>query len=185
MNIIKRNGEFEEYSPLKIKQALEKAFKACGYKIPEEILDEMVQEVDIWEDIEVEDIQDQIEEILWDYDYPTVAKTYILYRSKRETLRNQIKEDIDFIEDFAMNILLAGDVDYDKYTCFEDICLEIEALRVPSSQIVNSVLGNYWNVFSLYWEENTTEENYVMITESIIKFLEDYSILNHRIEINF
>lgn len=101
MNIIKRNGEFEEYSPLKIKQALEKAFKACGYKIPEEILDEMVQEVDIWEDIEVEDIQDQIEEILWDYDYPTVAKTYILYRSKRETLRNQIKEDIDFIETFV------------------------------------------------------------------------------------
>lgn len=82
--------------------------------------------------------------------------------------------EIDFVEDFAMNIFLAGDVDYDKYTCFEDICLEIEALKVPSSQIVNSILENYWNVFSLYYEEDGTEENYVMLTEAVIEFIKDY-----------
>lgn len=93
------------------------------------------------------------------------------------TYSKDIKEeekDIDLVEDFVMNIFLAGDVDYDRYTCFEDICLEMEAFKVPSSQIVNSILDNYWSVFSLCYEEDATEENYMMITEFTIDFLKDY-----------
>lgn len=101
MNILKRNGESEEYNPLKIKQALNKAFKACGYSIEESVLDSIIKDIEIWEDINVEDIQDQIEEVLQDYDYPMVAKAYISYRIKHAAIRDTIKEDIDFIESFA------------------------------------------------------------------------------------
>ena len=101
MNITKRNGEIEEYNPLKIKHALLKAFKACGYSICNEVVDEILHDVEIWEDINVEDIQDQIEEILMDYDYPTVAKTYIKYRTIRETIRQTVKDDLDFINNFV------------------------------------------------------------------------------------
>lgn len=86
------------------------------------------------------------------------------------------EEEIDLVENFVMHIFSAGDVNSDVYTCFEDICMEIEALRVPSSQIEASVLDNYWNVFSSFFGEDATEEYYVMITEFTIDFLKDYHI---------
>ena len=75
-----------------------------------------------------------------------------------------------------MNIFLAGGVDYEIYSCFEDICMEIKATKTPSSQVTSHILENYWNIFSTYWEENATEENYIMTTEFTIAFLEDYHI---------
>ena len=101
MNIRKRNGESEEYNPLKIKHALDKAFKACSYSVSEDVLDSIINDIEIWEDIEVEDIQNQIEEVLYDYDYPIIAKAYISYRVEHAAIRESVKEDIDFIESFA------------------------------------------------------------------------------------
>ena len=95
---------------------------------------------------------------------------------KKEIEEEITETETDLIEDFVMNIFLAGDVDYDIYSCFENICMEIEATKTPSSQVTNSILENYWNIFSTYWEEDVTKENYIMITEFTIAFLEDYHI---------
>lgn len=88
-NITKRNGTVVPFDESKIIAAIMKAFTACGYTISDDVIKEIASEVKVWKDISVEDIQDQIEELLMDYDYPQVAKEYILYRAKRAAIRNQ------------------------------------------------------------------------------------------------
>lgn len=89
VNITKRNGDLVPFDITRIERAIQKAFLSCGVAVPEDTIKNIAKNVEIWENISVEDIQDQVEELLMDYDYPTVAKEYILYRHKREVIRNQ------------------------------------------------------------------------------------------------
>lgn len=102
MKIIKRNGFLEEFNPDKIKSAINKAFKACDYTIDDSVIQELTDNVSIWDNISVEDIQDQIEEILMDYDFPKVAKEFILYREKHSTTRF-IKERLDYMNKYSQS----------------------------------------------------------------------------------
>lgn len=101
MQVLKRNGNLEEFDVMKIKSAIRKAFEACEYSIDDEVLDTIAYSVDIWEDMDIEDIQDQIEEILMDFDYPVVAKAFMVYREKRKALRQFIQERSDYIDKCA------------------------------------------------------------------------------------
>ena len=100
MKIIKRNGFLEEFNPDKIKSAISKAFKACDYTIDDSVIQEITDNVSIWDNISVEDIQDQIEEVLMDYDFPKVAKSFILYREKNKSIRNYVTKKLKFISDY-------------------------------------------------------------------------------------
>ena len=100
MKIIKRNGFLEEFNPDKIKSAISKAFKACDYTVDDSVIQEITDNVSIWDNISVEDIQDQIEEVLMDYDFPKVAKSFILYREKNKSIRNYVTKKLKFISDY-------------------------------------------------------------------------------------
>jgi anaerobic ribonucleoside-triphosphate reductase len=67
-NITKRDGTIVPFDKNKIINALKKAFSACAYTISDDIIEKITSEVRIWDDISVEDIQDQLEELLMDYD---------------------------------------------------------------------------------------------------------------------
>lgn len=97
MTITKRNGALEQFNVEKIKNAISKAFKACNIVPIDGVIDEIANSVSAWDEITIDDIQDQIEELLMDYDYPTVAKAYILYRKERDCAREWIQEKEDFI----------------------------------------------------------------------------------------
>lgn len=97
MTITKRNGALEQFDVEKIKNAISKAFKACNIVPIDGVIDEIANSVSAWDEITIDDIQDQIEELLMDYDYPTVAKAYILYRKERDCAREWIQEKEDFI----------------------------------------------------------------------------------------
>ena len=101
MQVIKRDGTFQEFDSNKIKLAIQKAFDSCCPFENKEIIDEMVFEVNVWEGITIEEIQDQIEEILMDYDYSEIAKSYILYREKRKFIRDLAEKNIQFIKQFT------------------------------------------------------------------------------------
>lgn len=103
MNVIKRDGTLQEVDRNKIKEALRKAFEACDLKVSEETLFEISSEVVCWDEITIEDIQDQIEELLMDFDFPLVAKAYILYRKERELKRQHALKDIQFIHNFVQS----------------------------------------------------------------------------------
>lgn len=101
MNVIKRDGTKEPLDTGKIFNALSKAFKACNYEIADTTLNDMVKAVSLWDGIHIEDIQDQIEELLLDWDFPVVAKTFILYREDRNRDREITQEDANFIKAFV------------------------------------------------------------------------------------
>ena len=89
INIKKRDGTLVPYDKSKIVNAIQKAFDSCNFFIAEPVILDLANKVSIWNGITVEDIQDQVEEILMSYDYPEVAKEYILYRKDREILRKK------------------------------------------------------------------------------------------------
>lgn len=85
----KRNGNLVPFDISRIENAIQKAFLSCKVSVTEDIIKNIAADVKVWDEIGVEDIQDQIEELLMDYDYPQVAKEFILYRNKRTVIRNQ------------------------------------------------------------------------------------------------
>ena len=94
--IKKRDGHIEKFEKRKIKSAIRRAFISQSQKVSSAHLDTLVSRVT--EDVEkltdevvdVEQIQDIIETILMQSDAPNVAKSFILYRSKRAEYRKTI-----------------------------------------------------------------------------------------------
>ncbi len=100
IRVTKRNGNLVPFDISKIKNAIRKAFLSCNFQVEESTIDEISKQVSVWDEITVEDIQDQVEEILMNWDFPTVAKEYILYRYKHDLLRKQVEKNLDFIEKY-------------------------------------------------------------------------------------
>lgn len=101
MHVTKRNGQLEEFNVEKIKAAIKNAFKTTDMEIGDEELKDIIKAISIWDTISVEDIQDQIEEVLMDFDYNKVAKNYILYRKLHEFKRQQSEDKYKFIQNFV------------------------------------------------------------------------------------
>lgn len=101
MKIIKRNKTVETFDTQKIYNVIKKAFDSANYSVSEKTLKDLVYEIDYWDGITVEDVQDQIEEILMRFDFPLVAKAFILYRQKHKERREKVKEKWDFIHNFV------------------------------------------------------------------------------------
>ena len=97
INVRKRNGDIVPFEISKIKNAIQGAFSSCNLSVEEKVIDSMISEIELYDEMSVEEIQDQIEEILMDYDYPTVAKNYIIYRAERTKFRNYVGEKENFI----------------------------------------------------------------------------------------
>lgn len=87
MIVIKRDGTKEEFNADKIVNALTKAFTACGYASMENTINNMISEMSFWDDITVEEIQDEVEETLYNYEYFDVAKAYSIYREEHKKAR--------------------------------------------------------------------------------------------------
>ena len=64
MFVVKRNGNKEEFNSSKVKNAIRSAFKALDYDVEESVLDNITKDVEIWDNINVEDIQDEIKACL-------------------------------------------------------------------------------------------------------------------------
>lgn len=87
MIVIKRDGIKEEFNADKIVNALTKAFAACGYTSMENTINNMISEMRFWDGITVEEIQDEIEETLYNYEYFDIAKAYYIYREEHKKAR--------------------------------------------------------------------------------------------------
>ena len=105
MQVIKRNGELQEFDFEKIKSAIDKAFKSTGRTGAPSILFEHLEH---WfrlicngsKTIKVEEIQNIIEQHLMFEKHFAVAKAYILYRHKHEESRF-IKERLDYMDSYS------------------------------------------------------------------------------------
>ncbi len=97
----KRDSSLVDFDGLRIRRAMEKAFKAVGQEVDPSTLDTLVEEVvqrviSLNKSIvHVEEIQDLVEETLILNGFAKTAKAYILYRKKREELRDIGKAIVD------------------------------------------------------------------------------------------
>lgn len=85
--VTKREGNLESFNISRIESAIRKAFMSCETEVSEDVIKNIVKAVNIWDTISIEDIQDQIIELLGDYDYPDVAAAYRSYKDKQSRAR--------------------------------------------------------------------------------------------------
>ena len=103
--VIKRDGSDVKFDLDKIKNAITKAFDACGKMYTPDVIDFMVLKVTAEfqpkienDKVSVEAIQDSVESVLIKAGYDDVAKAYILYRKQHEKLRNIGTTMLDYKE---------------------------------------------------------------------------------------
>ena len=111
MEIIKRNGNVEQYDKKKIAVAIQKSFASVGTEIKVVLIDEMVDAVEQFIEVHsdmrnVESIQDQVEKTLMQNGFYDEAKSYILFRFQRTERRNAINSIVADAEDEDLKPIL-------------------------------------------------------------------------------
>ena len=87
LNVIKRDGTIQKFEPNKIKAAILKAFDSCCPVEDTEFIDNMITEMDVWDGITIEEIQDIVIETLRDFGFDDVAGAYASYRNEQSHYR--------------------------------------------------------------------------------------------------
>lgn len=102
MQVIKRDGNLEEFNVDKIINAVEKAFKSCNKKMPQYLYDMLGALFGTLEGdtIGIEEIQNKVEDVLMNDKHFDVAKSYIIYREQHKQARF-IKERIDYMNKYS------------------------------------------------------------------------------------
>lgn len=170
VKVKKRNGNLVPLDLEKIKKAIIAAFKSCGMTYDEKVINNIVENVKIWDEITVEEIQDQIEEVLMDFDYPQVAKEYILYRAKHSEIRF-IKERIDYMNKYsssADNAATASETDANANVTMKNVAnLEGEVYKLTNRTIQRQRMKDKLN------------EMFPEVAKQYEKDLNDYIIYAH------
>ena len=99
MQVVKRDGTLQEFDSNKIKVAISKAFDACCPDERTDHIEQMVNDMYIWDGITIEEIQDMVIETLRDYGYDDVATTYSSYRNEQSRLR-EIMNKINYQDNY-------------------------------------------------------------------------------------
>lgn len=100
MIVVKRDNSTEEFSWDKIHSVVSKAFKAADKELTDEIFEDIKSELFLEELITVEELQDQIEQALFECGYFDVMKAYILYREKHAYVRDWVNSKEEFISKY-------------------------------------------------------------------------------------
>lgn len=138
MIVIKRDGSIEPFCIGKIEAAVTKAFEAVGEPINADILEEIEDELYIEEGITVEELQDQIEQALFELGYFEVAKAFILYREEHKNLRF-LKDRCNYIDKYATsddNAATSSETDGNANVSMKNVAnLEAEVYKSINRQI--------------------------------------------------
>ena len=103
--ICKRNGQQVTFDANKITQAIFKAFRATGLpnrEYAEELCKEVVSQLDLSKVLDVESIQNIVEKTLTENAPFEVAKSFIIYRNKRESIRSttDLFSNLDIVDNY-------------------------------------------------------------------------------------
>jgi ribonucleoside-triphosphate reductase (formate) len=99
--VIKRDGKVQQYCFDKVCAAVSEAFKSCGKEPPEKFIEQLKEEIEskFEGSATVEDIQDEIRNFLIKKNKYDVVDSFILYRDKRNRIREQKSKLIKGIKD--------------------------------------------------------------------------------------
>ena len=170
MNVKKRNGKLEPFDRQKIITAVQKAFLSCGEN--DDCVEELANHVKVWDEIEIEEIQDQIEELLLDYDFSNVYKAFSTYRESHSQARF-IRERLDYMnkyKDTSLNASSASETDANANVSMKNVAnLEGEVYKTTNRIIQRQRMKEELSL--LYPNEN--------LGEQYVKDLENHIIYTH------
>lgn len=149
MQVIKRNGEREEFNLDKILIAVTKAFNSVGYHMPE-YLERMIPCLIVERDeISVEEIQDKVEQILMNNNHFEAAKSYILFREKHKEVRD-IRDRLDYMEKYSKsteNAATSSETDANANISMKNVVtLESEVPKMKNRAIQRARMKDKLNV---------------------------------------
>ncbi|MBU1144108.1 MAG: adenosylcobalamin-dependent ribonucleoside-diphosphate reductase [Firmicutes bacterium] len=131
MNVIKRNGAVESFDLNKIANAMQKAYKSVGISFTdEECLKQATEITKAYpksQDVSIETIQDDVELFLMKKKHYDAARSYIKYREKQKTDRDNPWGDNDERQDLILNKYLIpgeGKKEFIKRIAFGNSSLE-------------------------------------------------------------
>lgn len=133
--IIKRNGEYEKFSLDKIKSAVSKAFLSVGSFASQDVLTNILSRLNIYADISVEDIQNQVEIALMAEHYYAVAKSYMIYRQKHLEDRETLSK-LEFLIDYCAAKNPASGSKYDANANVENKNIATLIGELPKSNFI-------------------------------------------------
>lgn len=173
MLIIKRSGKKEQFNPNKIKNAIKAAFNSVGYTVDDDVYNELVNSVKVWDEMTIEDIQDQVIETLRNFDYSEIADCYQTYRLEHKQARF-IRERLDYMDNYANsgdNASTASETDANANVTMKNVAnLEGEVYKVTNRRIQRQRMKDKLN--ELFPEEDDLGKQY-------IKDLENWVIYTH------
>ena len=174
MFIIKRSGKKEQFNPNKIKDAIKAAFNSLGYSVDDDVYSEIVNSVKVWDEMNIEDIQDQVIETLRNFDYNEVADCYQAYRLDHKQARF-IRERIDYMDTYAntdTNASTASETDANANVTMKNVAnLEGEVYKVTNRRIQRQRMKDKLN--ELFPEDNDLGKQYIKDLENWIIYTHD------------
>ena len=113
MEIIKRNGNIEQYDKQKIAVAIQKSFASTKKHIDDALIAKMVAAVEEVRRADssmrnVESIQDEVEKALMQNGFYDEAKSYILFRFQRTERRKAVNSIAELAQDEGLKAVLKG-----------------------------------------------------------------------------
>lgn len=140
MKVIKRNGTTEEFNFDKIKNAVNKAFKAQYQSdAPDDLIAYLENIASTFtDDKSVEEIQNFVEDSLMQFKWFDVAREYIKYRDHHKTIRDFAQQKIDFIHQFEKtNTTADTTIDDNANVSNHNIAVLNSEIHKPDNQEVN------------------------------------------------
>ena len=141
--VIKRNGDYKPFETFKIKDAIVRSFDSVTVPFDERVFENVIEAIDKKETWAVEEIQDIIEKTLFENEYFTVMRSFMLYRHTRKLQREHIQglnDDTTYV-DSTQTI--------EEYISQTDWRINANAnTSYSNAGLVNNVAGkiiaNYW-----------------------------------------
>lgn len=97
MKVTNRDGILVEFNSEKVKAAIEAAFKEADEEVNKLIIGKIYSDISFWDEMNIEDIQDQIVEVLTNWGYDNVAREFLFYRWSHEKARELARSKQAFI----------------------------------------------------------------------------------------
>jgi len=141
--VIKRNGDYKPFESYKIKDAIVKSFQSVAVPFDKLVFEKVIATINAKDTWAVEEIQDIIEKKLFENEYFTVMRSFMLYRHTRKLQREHIQglnDDTTYV-DSTQTI--------EEYISQTDWRINANAnTSYSNAGLVNNVAGkiiaNYW-----------------------------------------
>lgn len=177
-SITKRDGQQVRFSLDKIMNAIIKAFQSVNHPVDLSCLSKILTHLNIYENITVEDIQNQVEEALMREGYYKVAKSFMLYRQKHTEDRETL-EKLNFLVDYCQASNAATGSKYDANANVEHKNIATLIGELPKSGFIRLNRRLLTDQIKRLYGKETADRYIELLTSHFIYKNDETSLANY------